>query len=99
AWAELRHEIDASTARLVARARRHLSWLRSREEQLRTLPAERIVEARAITRATDERVRGEVQSAVAELNRLVERYEVAVPVASLQMPRFSAERIFELARR
>ncbi|MBI2772978.1 MAG: DUF1992 domain-containing protein [Chloroflexi bacterium] len=97
AWAELRHEIDASAARLVARARRHLAWLSARDADLHSLPAERIVEARATTHATDQRVRSQIGAAVAELNQLVERYEVAVPVESLQMPRFTMDRIFASA--
>jgi hypothetical protein len=98
-WSELRIEIDARRDALVARVRRHLAWMGSRASQARRLPAERILEAAKATRDTDERVRAELASALGELNELVRRYDLIVPVASLQLVPFTLERLLEDAAR
>ena len=97
AWAELRHEIADERARLVARVRRHLNWLRDRGALLDGLPAERIVGEGEATRTIDERVRGELGRAALELNALASRHDLMVP-PSLQLSRLSVERLCELAR-
>ena len=97
AWAELRREIADERARLVARVRRHLNWLRDREALLDRLPAERIVGEREATRAIDERVRSELGRVALELNALASRHDLMVP-PSLQLSRLSVERLYELAR-
>jgi len=96
-WAELRREIADERARLVARVRRHLNWLRDREALLDRLSAERIVGEREATRTIDERVRGELGRAVEALNALASRHDLMVP-PSLQLSRLSVERLSELAR-
>jgi hypothetical protein len=98
AWADLRKEIDAAHARVLAKARRHLAWLDARAERLVRLPAERIVESTRTTAEIDRKVRGEIDAEIAELNALVRRYCLVVPVASLQLSPFTAERVFALAR-
>lgn len=97
AWAELRREIDASLAALVARTRRHLDWVNAREAALTRIPSDRVLETDRATRQADERARTEIAEALAELNGLVRRYELAAPVASLQIAPFTVERIFALA--
>lgn len=97
-WAEMRKEIDAENARLLRRLRHHLAWLDRRGAELRRLPAERIVEADRMTRAEDGRVRTRVAAEVHELNARIDRYNAAVPIASLQLPPVAVDRLFAAAR-
>lgn len=97
-WAQLRVEIDAERERLVRRLRGHLSWLEDRAAQLRTLPADRLLEATRATDARDSRVREELEAAVAALNAAIGRYNASVPVAGLQIVRLAVERLLEEAR-
>lgn len=96
-WSELRREIDARADALVARARRHLRWLRARQEHLVGLPAERILEAAKATREADAGVRHEMAEAIAELNGLVRRYDLIVPVDGLRIAPLTLERVLARA--
>jgi hypothetical protein len=90
AWSQARIELDGKIARLRTRAAAHPTWLRSRESQLRTLAADRIVEAARVTSREDARVRAELGAAVRSLNALIDRYNAIVPAVSLQLPRLRA---------
>ncbi len=96
-WAALRREIDDEREALARRARRHLEWLGARRDLLRTLPAERILEATRVTASRDAEVRSALVEAVADLNRRIDRYNRLVPVLNLQLSFARVERIFELA--
>ncbi|MGH2498725.1 MAG: DnaJ family domain-containing protein [Candidatus Limnocylindria bacterium] len=98
AWAQLRKDIDAERERIVRRMRGHLVWLDARAAELRALPAERLLEATRATGARDARVREELDGAVAELNRVIARYNAVVPVAGLQLVPLSGQRLLEEAR-
>lgn len=90
-WAQLRREIEAETERLARAGRAHREWLRRREEQLASLPAERILESAKATRDRDARVRGELVAAVGALNVKVGRFNSLVPLESLQLVPFRIE--------
>ena len=90
AWSDARDEIDADLERLRRRVRAHRAWLASRSALLRTLPADRIVDAARITAREDARVRAEITAAVGELNAAVDRYNAIVPAESLRLLPFSA---------
>ncbi|MDP9266416.1 MAG: DUF1992 domain-containing protein [Chloroflexota bacterium] len=97
-WADMRKEIDAERARLLARVRRHLAWVDRRGAELRRLPAERIVEGARITREEERRFQERVGADVRELNSRIDRYNTAVPAASLQLPPIAVGRLFAAAR-
>lgn len=90
-WAQLRREIEADRERLARVGRAHRDWTRQRQEQLASLPAERILEAARGTRDRDERVRGELGEAVRALNLKVEKFNTLVPIESLQLVPFRRE--------
>lgn len=92
AWVELRRDIDERTARLRRRIRAHAEWLEDREALLRTLPADRILDARRATARRDEHVRLEHAQGLAELNALIRRYDLHV-VPALQLPEVSLDRL------
>jgi hypothetical protein len=92
-FVELRREIADRRERLARRLRAHRSWLADRASLLDDLPAERILDAARATEAFDLRVESELRSAVGELNALVERHNLRVPLG-LQIPPLS----FELLR-
>lgn len=98
AWAQLRKDIDAERERLVRRMRGHHTWLEARAAGLRALPAERLLEATRATGARDARVRDDLDAAVADLNRVIARYNSVVPTAGLQIVPLSSERLIEEAR-
>ncbi len=85
AWVELRRVVDERTARLRRRVLAHAAWLADREALLRSLPADRILDARRATERRDERVRLELARGVDELNALIRRYDLHV-VPALQLP-------------
>jgi hypothetical protein len=84
-FVELRREIADRRDRLVRRLRAHRSWLEDRAALLNDLPAERILDAARATSDFDLRVESELRSAVAELNALVARHNLKVPLV-LQIP-------------
>ena len=91
-WVALRREIDDRTARLGRRLAAHREWLHDRARLLATLPADRIVDAVRATEARDARVRGEIDSALSEVNALIRRYDLLV-VPTLQLPLVTLERL------
>lgn len=97
-WAEMRKEIDAEGARLVRRLGRHLAWVDRCGVELRRLPAERVVAAARRTREEDGRVRARLAADVRELNARIDRYNAAVPIDSLRMPRAAMDRLSAPAR-
>ena len=92
-FVELRREIADRRDRLVRRLRAHRVWLADRAALLHELPAERILDAARATTDFDARVESELRSAVGELNALVARHNLKVPLG-LQIPPLS----FELLR-
>jgi hypothetical protein len=93
-FVELRREIADRRDRLVRRLRAHRSWLADRAALLHDLPAERIVDAARATAEFDLRVESELQSAVRELNALVARHNLKVPLG-LQISPLSLELLRE----
>lgn len=79
-FVELRREIADRRDRLVRRLRAHRSWLADRAALLDDLPAERILDAARATTDFDLRVESELRSAVGELNALVARHNLKVPL-------------------
>jgi len=91
-FVELRREIADRRDRLVRRLRAHRAWLEDRAALLTHLPAERILDAARITTDHDARVESELRSALAELNALVARHNLKVPLA-LQIPPLALEHL------
>jgi Domain of unknown function (DUF1992) len=92
AWADLRREIDARTSRIRLRLRAHREWLHDRTRLLAEVPADRILATAHATTERDLRVRSELEAAVSEVNALVRRYDLIVPVA-MQLPLYTLERL------
>jgi len=81
-FVELRREIADRRDRLVRRLRAHRLWLEDRAGALvRDLPAERILDAARATTDFDSRVESELRSAMREINALVARHNLKVPLA------------------
>lgn len=95
AWAQLRREIEDEVTRLERAARAHRAWAGRRQDQLAALPAERILEAVRATAAREQRVRADLKAAVIALNAKVAEFNARVPVESLQLLPFRAERFLE----
>ena len=91
-FVELRREIADRRDRLVRRLRAHRLWLEDRAALVRDLPAERILDAARATTDFDSRVESELRSAMGEINALVARHNLKVPVA-LQIPPLSLEHL------
>jgi hypothetical protein len=85
AWSQARIEIDQEIARLRTHAAAHNAWLRSREAQLRTLAADRIVDALRVTSRQDARVRDEIEADVRSVNALIDGYNAIVPAEGLRL--------------
>lgn len=96
-WAAARREIDTGTADLVRRINAHTAWLAARSVLLRALPADRILDAAAVTRREDARVRGEVDLAARALNERIASYNAQVPSARLQLLPLRTEALFTAA--
>ena len=90
AWSQERIDIDAALDRLRSRCRGHRSWLGARTEQLRSAPADRIIELSQVTAREDERFRAELESAVREVNSRIDRYNAIVPSSGLALLPVSA---------
>jgi hypothetical protein len=97
-WSDLRRDITEHRARIVTRLRAHLFWLERRRALLDLLPAERIVRELAMTKQADGRVRAEVAQAIAELNALVRRHNLAISATSLHLSTATIEGLIEIAR-
>ena len=93
-FVELRREIADRRDRLVRRLRAHRGWLEDRAALLRQLPAERILDAARATTGFDSRVESELRSAMRDINALVARHNLKVPLA-LQIPPLSLEHLRE----
>jgi hypothetical protein len=93
-FVELRREIADRRDRLVRRLRAHREWLVDRGALLRDVPAERILDTARATTEFDARVESELRGALAELNALVARHNLRVPLA-LQIPPLSLELLRE----
>jgi hypothetical protein len=93
-FVELRREIADRRDRLVRRLRAHRSWLADRAALLTDLPAERILDAARATTDFDLRVESELRSAVGELNALVARHNLKVPLG-LQLSALTLELLRE----
>jgi len=89
-FVELRREIADRRDRLVRRLRAHREWLADRAAMLNDLPGEQILDAARATTDFDARVQSEMRSAVGELNALVARHNLKVPLG-LQIPPPSLE--------
>jgi len=96
-FVELRREIAERRDRLVRRLRAHREWLEDRAALLRDLPAERILDAARATTGFDGRVESELRSATGEINVLVARHNLKVPLV-LQIPPLSLEHLRERSR-
>jgi len=79
-FVELRREIASRRDRIVRRLRAHRVWLADRAALLHELPAERILDAARATSDFDARVESELHSALGELNALVARHNLKVPL-------------------
>ena len=93
-FVELRREIADRRDRLVRRLRAHREWLEDRAALLRDLPAERILDAARATTGFEGRVESELRSATGEINVLVARHNLKVPLA-LQIPPLSLDQLRE----
>ena len=93
-FVELRREIADRRDRLVRRLRAHREWLADRAALLHDLPAERILDAARVTTDFDARVESELRGAVGELNALVARHNLTVPLR-LQIAPLSLDRLRE----
>ncbi|HEV8669172.1 MAG TPA: DnaJ family domain-containing protein [Candidatus Limnocylindria bacterium] len=93
-FVELRREIADRRDRVVRRLRAHRGWLADRAELLHGLPAERILDVARATTEFDRRVESELRVAIAELNALVARHNLKVPL-SLQIPPLSLDHLRE----
>jgi len=91
-FVELRREIADRRDRLVRRLRAHREWLDERALLLRDLPAERILDAARATTDFDSRLESELLRATGEINALVARHNLKVPLA-LQIPPLSLEHL------
>ena len=91
-FVELRREIADRRDRLVRRLRAHREWLEDRAALLRDLPAERILDAARATTDFDVRVEAGLRSAMGEINALIARHNLKVPLA-LQIPPLSLEHL------
>jgi hypothetical protein len=95
---ELRREIARRRDRIVRRLRSHRGWLSDRAALLHDLPAERILDAARATSDFDARVESELQSAVGELNALVARHNLKVPLG-LQIPPLALDHLRDRSER
>jgi len=93
-FVELRREIAAQRDRLARRLRVHREWLTDRAALLRDLPAERILDTARATADIDAGVESELRGGLAELNALVARHNLKVPLG-LQIPPLSLELLRE----
>jgi DnaJ-like protein len=91
-FVELRREIAERRDRLVRRLRAHRDWLADRAALLHDLPAERILDAARATTEFDARVESELRGSLAEINALVARHNLKVPLA-LQIPPLSLDHL------
>jgi hypothetical protein len=91
-FVELRREIADRRDRLVRRLRAHRLWLEDRAALLHDLPAEQIIDAARATTDFDSRLESELRSAMSEINALVARHNLKVPLA-LQIPPLSLEHL------
>jgi hypothetical protein len=97
-FVELRREIAGRRDRIIRRLRAHRDWLSDRAVLLHDLPAERILDAARATSAFDERVESELHGALGELNALVARHNLKVPLG-LQIPPLALEHLRERSER
>ena len=95
-FVELRREIADRRDRLVRRLRAHREWLADRARLLHDLPAERILDAARATGDVDARIESELHGDVREINTLVARHNLNVPLL-LQIPPLSLELLRERA--
>ena len=93
-FVELRREIADRRDRLIRRLGAHREWLEDRAALLRDLPAEHILDAARATTDFDGRVEAGLRSAMGEINALVARHNLRVPLA-LQIPPLSLELLRE----
>ena len=97
-WSELRRDITKRRMPIVTRLRAHLVWLERRQALLEHFPAERIVSEVALTKRDDDRVRAEVEHAIAELNALISHHNLVVTATSLHLGTATLEGLIEIAR-
>jgi len=97
-FVELRREIAGRRDRIVRRLRAHRAWLSDRAALLHDLPAERILDAARATSDFDARVESELHGALGELNALVARHNLKVPLG-LQISPFALEHLRERSER
>lgn len=93
-FVELRREIADRRDRLVRRLRAHRDWLADRAAMLHDVPAERVLDAARATTDFDARVESELRSALVELNALVARHNLKVPLG-LQISPLSLDHLRE----
>jgi hypothetical protein len=93
-FVELRREIAERRDRIVRRLQAHRDWLEDRAALLHVLPAERILDAARATTDLDARVESELRGALGELNALVARHNLKVPLG-LQIPPLRLEHLRE----
>jgi len=97
-FVELRREIARRRDRIVRRLRSHRDWLSDRAALLHDLPAERILDAARATSDFDTRVESELRGALGELNALVARHNLKVPLG-LQIPPLALAHLRERSER
>jgi hypothetical protein len=97
-FVELRREIARRRDRIVRRLRSHRGWLSDRAALLHDLPAERILDAARATSDFDARVESELRGALGELNALVARHNLKVPLG-LQIPPLAFPHLRERSER
>ncbi len=91
---QLRREIADRRDRVVRRLRAHRRWLAGRVALLGGLPAERILDAARATADIDALVETDLRAAVTELNTVVARHNLKVPLA-LQIAPLTLEHLRE----
>ena len=97
-FVELRREIGERRDRMVRRLRAHRYWLADRAALLHDLPAGRILDTARATSDFDARVQAELQSALGELNAIVARHNLKVPLG-LQIPPLALQHLRERSER
>jgi hypothetical protein len=97
-FVELRREIAGRRDRIVRRLRAHRDWLADRAALLHDLPAWRILDAARATSDFDMRVESELHGALGDLNALVARHNLKVPLG-LQIPPLALQHLRERSER
>src|SRR5260221_9988024 len=78
AWSQSRIDIEDELQRLRMRCKSHQGWLDAPASHLKTLPADRILDAARQTARADHTFLSQLESAARELNLRIDRYNATV---------------------